>query len=175
MVARSRHTGIALTRETAERNTDSGPREHTEKHRLWTQRKPMENLRKIKQTPPENQRNTETLENPRVFLSLEVACRSYSMGAFLAILNTKNAWKQNQITACGGCCNCLNIAPSVKSSNTPYLYKSCSDSTQPYGYETSDLKEMYLSREQLNRKRQMPSLTEQEYIQMNDPHSSAKK
>ena len=90
---------------------------------------------------------------------------------------TKNAdkiIKQNQITACGGCCNCLNIPSSVKTTNSPYLYKSCSDSTQPYGYETSDLKEMYLSREQLNRKRQMPSLTEQEYIQMNDPHSSAK-
>ena len=39
-------TGIALTRETAERNTDSGSREHTEKHRLRTERQPMENLGK---------------------------------------------------------------------------------------------------------------------------------
>ena len=55
-----------MTRETAERNRDSGSRDHTEKHQ-W---KP----RKIKKAPLENQRNPETLEHPRVFRSLEVAC-----------------------------------------------------------------------------------------------------
>ena len=60
-------------------------RNSREKHRLWTSRayretqtlnpeksdvKPL----KIKQNPPENQRNTVTLENPRVFLSLDLAC-----------------------------------------------------------------------------------------------------
>jgi hypothetical protein len=90
---------------------------------------------------------------------------------------TKNAdkiIKQNQQTACSGCCNCLDIPQTNKTSNSPYLYRSCTDSTQPYGYEKSDLKEMYLSREQLNNKRQIPNISEEEYIQMNDPHSSAR-
>ena len=33
--------------------------------------------------------------------------------------------------------------------NNKYIYKNCSDQTQPYGYETSDLKKMYLSRNDL--------------------------
>ena len=91
---------------------------------------------------------------------------------------TKNAdmiIKQNQLIACAGCCNCLKTPQTTKTSNSPYLYRSCADSTQPYGYETSDLKEMYLSREQLSRKTQLPGITQEEYIKMNDPHSSAKK
>tara|TARA_X000001036_G_scaffold437865_1_gene484234 strand:- start:3051 stop:3488 length:438 start_codon:yes stop_codon:yes gene_type:complete len=89
---------------------------------------------------------------------------------------TKNAdkiIKQNQITSCGGCCNCLHINQSAKTSNSPYLYQSCSDSTQPYGYETSDLKEMYLSREQLNRNSQLPSLSQEDYLKMNDRNKFA--
>ena len=89
--------------------------------------------------------------------------------------NADNIIKQNQLIACGGCCNCLKTRQTTKTSNSPYLYRSCTDSTQPYGYETSDLKEMYLSREQLNRKGQLSGITQEEYIKMNDPHSSAKK
>lgn len=91
---------------------------------------------------------------------------------------TKNAdmiIKQNQLIACAGCCNCLKTPQTTKTSNSPYLYRSCADSTQPYGYETSDLKEMYLSREQLSRKGQISGITQEDYIKMNDPHSSAKK
>tara|TARA_B100001758_G_scaffold247874_1_gene267980 strand:+ start:18188 stop:18625 length:438 start_codon:yes stop_codon:yes gene_type:complete len=87
--------------------------------------------------------------------------------------NADNIIKQNQLTACGGCCNCLNIQQSTKTSNTPYLYQSCSDSTQPYGYENSDLKETYLSREQLNRNSQLPSLTQEDYLKMNDRNKFA--
>ena len=35
------------------------------------------------------------------------------------------------------------------SGNDKYLYKSTSDNSEPYGYESSDMKEMYLSRQQL--------------------------
>lgn len=84
---------------------------------------------------------------------------------------TKNAdyiIKANQINACGGCCNCLTVNASPKTSNTPYLYTSCTDSTQPYGYETSDLKEMYLSRERQAQLKELPSITQQQYMQMNN-------
>lgn len=40
--------------------------------------------------------------------------------------------------------------PNISSFSTPYLYKSVDDNKKPKGYENSDLKELYLSREQLD-------------------------
>ena len=36
-----------------------------------------------------------------------------------------------------------------KHPNVPYLYQSCLNKNQPFGYEDSNLKNLYLSREQL--------------------------
>jgi len=36
------------------------------------------------------------------------------------------------------------------STNKPYMYTSFSDNSKPIGYQTSDLKQLYLSREELN-------------------------
>jgi len=36
------------------------------------------------------------------------------------------------------------------STNKPYIYTSFSDNSKPIGYQTSDLKQLYLSREELN-------------------------
>ena len=45
------------------------------------------------------------------------------------------------------------------SSNVPYLYKSTFDNSNPgYNYQTSDLKNPYLSREQLNARMIAPSI-----------------
>jgi hypothetical protein len=41
----------------------------------------------------------------------------------------------------------------------PYLYKSYNDANKPFGYQTSDLKELYLSREQLDARRLAPTVT----------------
>lgn len=49
-------------------------------------------------------------------------------------------------------------------SATPYLYTSVLDETRPRGYETSDLKEMYLSREQLDARRISPVITQDEIM-----------
>ena len=90
---------------------------------------------------------------------------------------TKNAdyiIKANQLNSCGGCCNCITIRQTQRSSNSPYLYRSCADSSQPYGYESSDLKDMYLSRERLAQQQVLPSLTQADYMQMNDKYSSAR-
>ena len=45
-----------------------------------------------------------------------------------------------------------------QSDSMPYLYKSYDDNTKPIGYQTSDLKELYLSREQLDANRIAPTL-----------------
>jgi hypothetical protein len=43
-------------------------------------------------------------------------------------------------------------------SHSPYIYKNLNDYTKQVGYTTSDLKEKYLSREQLNDRIAIPSL-----------------
>jgi len=48
----------------------------------------------------------------------------------------------------------------VDTNNGKYLYKSVRDGTQPYGYETSDLKNLYLTREQLQSKMNAPIMSQ---------------
>jgi len=48
------------------------------------------------------------------------------------------------------------ISGGVK--NTPYLFSSIHDTTRPPGYSSSDLKDLYLSREQLEARKVAPTL-----------------
>ena len=48
--------------------------------------------------------------------------------------------------------------------NNKYLFKSCDDQTQPYGYETSDLKKLYLSRNQLQSQLSGPILSQEQLL-----------
>jgi hypothetical protein len=48
---------------------------------------------------------------------------------------------------------------------TPYNFNSVLDNTKPFGYQTSDLKEMYLSREQLDARKISPVITQSDLIQ----------
>jgi hypothetical protein len=41
--------------------------------------------------------------------------------------------------------------------NVPYLYSNIKDTTKPFGYHNSDLKDLYMSREQLNAMKVIPS------------------
>jgi hypothetical protein len=54
-----------------------------------------------------------------------------------------------------------NLVQGIK--NTPYRYASVVDNAKPMGYETSDLKVTYLTREQLESRKVSPVVT-QEYI-----------
>lgn len=47
-----------------------------------------------------------------------------------------------------------------------YLFKSNADTSMPYGYESSNLKSEYLSREALNRKMGTPFLTQAQMLNM---------
>lgn len=55
-----------------------------------------------------------------------------------------------------------NVVGGIKGG--PCLFKSIMDNSRPTGYETSDLKEMYLSREQLNARKISPVVTQDEYL-----------
>jgi len=68
--------------------------------------------------------------------------------------------KNNQLNACDECSSCPYINnPNNQdnyNSNSPYIFNSLLSKDQPYGYENSDLKNIYLSRQQLEAKMYAP-------------------
>lgn len=80
--------------------------------------------------------------------------------------------KYNQIQACDQCCPCpasYGVSQN-NSSNVPYLYKSCADVSVPFGYETSDLKTQYHSRQDLENRLRVPLLSQEQIIKMGYPN-----
>ena len=49
-------------------------------------------------------------------------------------------------------------------SNTPFLFSSVADKNQPYGYEESDLKNIYMSREALQSRMVSPVITQDQML-----------
>jgi len=88
---------------------------------------------------------------------------NYQYRQFL-IKNANSVIKTNQKAACDHCgfCQYSNSLPKVHTGK--YLYKSCSDFSQPYGYETSDLKNIYLSRQSLQSRLSAPLMSQQGYL-----------
>ena len=62
----------------------------------------------------------------------------------------------NQLVSCNQCGYNLNTKTSVNLNNNPYIFNSILSTTQPYGYENSDLKNIYLSKQQLNASKKLP-------------------
>ena len=61
--------------------------------------------------------------------------------------------KNNQLRSCNECNSCSylnNNDNNIQMSSKPYIFNNILSKDQPYGYEDSDLKNIYLSREQLN-------------------------
>ena len=50
------------------------------------------------------------------------------------------------------------------SSGGPFSFKSFLDDSKPVGYKTSDLKNLYLSREQLNSRKVSPAITQEQLL-----------
>jgi hypothetical protein len=46
--------------------------------------------------------------------------------------------------------------PATATPTVPYIYMSIFDKTQPFGYQQSDMKDIYLSKEQLNARLHLP-------------------
>jgi hypothetical protein len=59
--------------------------------------------------------------------------------------------KNNQLIACNECTVCPYYNKnSTINSKTPYIFQSILSQDQPYGYETSNLKNLYLTQQQLD-------------------------
>jgi len=79
--------------------------------------------------------------------------------------NTNSIMKHNLKLMCDNCCKC-----SYKKGEggiDKYLFSSCSDNTAPFGYQQSDLKNLYLSKQELNSKLRAPILTQEQYLKLN--------
>jgi len=85
--------------------------------------------------------------------------------------NADAIMKFNQLESCDQCCACpARYGDDQPPTGTPFLFKSCTDSTQPYGYENSNLKIEYLSREQLQSRMTAPRLSQYQYIEQKLPN-----
>ena len=109
-------------------------------------------------------------------LKKEIGIRSNADYRTYLVKNADSIIKYNQLGACEHISACtpqygfhLNEAKN-KSYNTPYLFKSCNDNGQPFGYEKSDLKNSYLSVQQLQDRLTAPILTQEEYLRQGFPH-----
>lgn len=90
--------------------------------------------------------------------------------------NADTIIRKNQIAACDDCG--FTVVPKEEENRqmfvqaqTPYLYKSSSDMTQPkYGYETSDLKNMYVSKIDLQSRMITPVITQEQLLKRGYVH-----
>ena len=71
--------------------------------------------------------------------------------------------QRNNSIACHECSECVEKAANAPPTQK-YLFQGCSDNSTPYGYENSDLKNIYLSKQQLNSKLQAPILTQEQLL-----------
>jgi hypothetical protein len=85
--------------------------------------------------------------------------------------NADSIIRTNQLEACNDCCSCpARYGDNQQLSNTPFLYKSCVDDRQPYGYEDSDLKNLYLSSYQLQCRTVAPIITQDQFLKDSYPN-----
>jgi len=88
--------------------------------------------------------------------------------------NADTIIKFNQLSACGDCCaNTAQYSTGHPvTTNTPYLYKSCVDNTTNYGYETSDLKNLYLNDFSLQARMVTPVFSQTQLLQQGMPRAN---
>ena len=84
--------------------------------------------------------------------------------------NADSIIKSNQLESCDNCCYCPTLKVGEPVPNTPFLYNSCMEKSQPYGYENSDLKQLYLTSQQLQCRMIAPILTQEQYLLQKYPN-----
>ena len=81
------------------------------------------------------------------------------------IENADQIIKYNQLGACeqssGGV---VNYGGEEKLNGSPFLYNSYLENSQPFGYENSDLKSSYLTRQQLQERMVTPVITQEQIL-----------
>jgi hypothetical protein len=86
--------------------------------------------------------------------------------------NADDIIKNNQLAACDSCCSCPNYNAVSGTPDHPFLYKSCIDSSVPFGYTNSDLKNNYISDFQLQSRMVAPILTQDQLLLQKFPRAN---
>lgn len=79
------------------------------------------------------------------------------------INNGNNVAQKNKDAACNECSPCVKYAAQAPPQQK-YLFKGCADISRPYGYEGSDLKNMYFSRQSLQARLRAPIMTQEQIL-----------
>ena len=79
------------------------------------------------------------------------------------IKNGNTIREKNSAMAKNESSECVESGKKMKT-NDKYVYQSCLDNSRPFGYETSDLKNMYLSRNQLQSRVNSHILTQEQLL-----------
>ena len=108
-------------------------------------------------------------QNTKVFEKLNMQS-NYDYRQYL-ISNAENLIKKNMLSACDNCCHCERIIDGIPQ-HQKYFYRDCSDLNKPYGYQDSDLKNMYLTRHQHESKLKAPILTQEQLLQLKSQQQS---
>ena len=80
---------------------------------------------------------------------------------------TKNADKiimANKISSCDECGTCPYVNNKKQTSNKPYVFNTSLDKSQPHGYKDSDLKNLYLSKQDLENRLRSPIINQEDYL-----------
>ena len=82
------------------------------------------------------------------------------------INNALKLIQYNATSACDQCSACLGLFNKTPLSSTQkHIYLSHSDKSAPFGYENSDLKNLYLTKRELQSRQIAPILTQAQYLE----------
>lgn len=111
-----------------------------------------------------------TLYNPACDLNKKLKQKNgmknnYEYRQFL-IKNGVSLMNQNNIASCNECSECVLQNTSNDKSYGKYLFTSVRDNSKPYGYQNSNLKNLYLERQSLNSQFVSPIVTQDELLRI---------
>ena len=82
--------------------------------------------------------------------------------------NAVKIMQTNSISACNNCGACppvyMGSQNPISQSSVPFVFASPLDNSLPFGYETSDLKNMYLSRNELQSRMSAPHISQAQML-----------
>jgi hypothetical protein len=74
--------------------------------------------------------------------------------------------EKNQMSACDNCCACWENFNDRNKTTSKYIFKSCSDQAKPFGYQKSDLKNLYVSSKALESRLVAPIMTQAQMLNL---------
>ena len=114
------------------------------------------------------------MSDTRQFTNYDAACHNNNNIKKTYRINSNYAYRQflinsgNQVMKSNSklakMCSTQSCSGGDNTHNDKYLFKDCNDNSVPFGYQSSDLKNMYLSREALESNLSGPIMTQEQLL-----------